>query len=221
MCRESRGDNRNVQKPFRWSAPISPASSLHPHPLVHACAVLSPSVVTPWTVPIRHLCPWDFFRQEYWSGLPFHLHGISPAQGSNPHLLHFCTARRLFTAEPSWVLGFPGSSVGKQSACNAGNQGSLPGWDRSSEEGNGNPLQYSCLENSMDRGAWWATVHGVTEPDTTEWLTPIHLKSYVIKLLCVLVMTRGWLTLVSRLVIRTSPPFKIVQFTRKTKRRQE
>ena len=39
---------------------------------------LSPSVVTPRTVPIRHLCPWDFFRQEYWSGLPFHLHGISP-----------------------------------------------------------------------------------------------------------------------------------------------
>ena len=41
--------------------------------------------------------------------------------------------------------------------------GSIPGWGRSSGEGNGNPLQYSCLENPMDRGAWWATVHGVSK----------------------------------------------------------
>ena len=46
--------------------------------------------------------------------------------------------------------------------------GSIPGWGRSPGEGNGNPLQYSCLENSMDRGAWQATVHGVTELDTME-----------------------------------------------------
>ena len=49
----------------------------------------------------------------------------------------------------------------KASACNVGDLGSIPGWGRSSGEGNGNPLQYSCLENSMDGGAWWATVHGV------------------------------------------------------------
>ena len=55
-------------------------------------------------------------------------------------------------------LGFPHSSVGKESACSAG---SFPGWGRSPREGNGNPLQYSCLENPMDRGAWQATVHGV------------------------------------------------------------
>ena len=51
----------------------------------------------------------------------------------------------------------------KASACNAGDLGSIPGWGRSSGEGNGNPLQYSCLENSMDGGAWWARVHRVTE----------------------------------------------------------
>ena len=58
---------------------------------------------------------------------------------------------------------FPGGSVGKESVCNSGDPGSIPGLGRSPGEGSGNPLQYSCLENSMDRGAWWATVHGVTE----------------------------------------------------------
>ena len=54
----------------------------------------------------------------------------------------------------------------KASACNVGDLGSIPGWGRSSGEGNGNPLQYSCLENSMDGGAWWATVHGVIKGRT-------------------------------------------------------
>ena len=54
-------------------------------------------------------------------------------------------------------------SVGKESACNAGAPGSIPGSGRSPGEGNGNPLQYSCLENPMDRGAWQATVHGVAQ----------------------------------------------------------
>ena len=58
-------------------------------------------------------------------------------------------------------MGFPHSSVGKESAYNAGDPGVIPGSGRSPREGNGNPLQYSCLENPMDRGAWWATVHGV------------------------------------------------------------
>ena len=64
------------------------------------------------------------------------------------------------------MLGFPGDSVGKESAHNAGDLGSIPGSGRSSEEGNGNPLQYSCLENSMDRGVWWATVRRVTKSQT-------------------------------------------------------
>ena len=54
---------------------------------------------------------------------------------------------------------FPLSPVGKESACNAGDPGSIPGSGRSPEEGNGNPLQYSCLENPMDRRPWQATVH--------------------------------------------------------------
>ena len=56
---------------------------------------------------------------------------------------------------------FPRSSVGKESACSAGDLGWIPGSGRSPGEGNGNPLQCSCLENPMDRGAWWATVSGV------------------------------------------------------------
>ena len=58
-------------------------------------------------------------------------------------------------------LGFPHSSVSKNSACNAGDTGLIPRLGKSPGEGNGNPLQYSFLENPMDRGAWWATVHGV------------------------------------------------------------
>ena len=57
---------------------------------------------------------------------------------------------------------FPHSSAGKESACNAGDLGLIPGLGRSSGEGNGNPLQYSCLENPMDRKAWQATIHGIT-----------------------------------------------------------
>ena len=58
---------------------------------------------------------------------------------------------------------FPGGSEDKASACNAGDLGSIPGLGRSPGEGNGNQLQYSCLENPMDRGAWRATVHGVAK----------------------------------------------------------
>ena len=61
---------------------------------------------------------------------------------------------------------FPGSSDGKASAYNAGDRGSILGLGRSPGEGNGNPLQYSCLENPMDWGAWWATDHGVTKSQT-------------------------------------------------------
>ena len=61
---------------------------------------------------------------------------------------------------------FPGGSVSKASVYNEGDPGLIPGWGRSPGEGNGNPLQYSCPENLMDRGAWWATVHRVTKSQT-------------------------------------------------------
>ena len=61
-----------------------------------------------------------------------------------------------------FILGFPGGS----DACNAGNLGSIPGLGRFPGEENGNPLQYFCLENSMDKGAWQATVHGIVKSQT-------------------------------------------------------
>ena len=64
---------------------------------------------------------------------------------------------------------YPDGSDGKESTCNVGDLGLIPEWERSPGEGNGNPLQYSCLENPTDGGAWWATVHGVTKSWT--WLS--------------------------------------------------
>ena len=67
------------------------------------------------------------------------------------------------------TLGFPGNSASEESSCNAGDLGSIPGSGSSPGEGIGYPLQCSGLENPMDRGAWWATVHGAAK--TTEWLS--------------------------------------------------
>ena len=75
------------------------------------------------------------------------------------------------------------------SACNAGDPGSIPELGTSPGEGNGYPLQYSCLENPMDRGAWWATVHGVAELDTTR---RFHFLSF----LTVLALQHGLVILV-------------------------
>ena len=70
-------------------------------------------------------------------------------------------------------LGFPGGSDGKESACNVGDPGSIPGSGRSPGEGYGNPLQYPCLGNPMDRGAWWVAVHAIAKIATTESPHPV------------------------------------------------
>ena len=64
------------------------------------------------------------------------------------------------------AMGFPGGSVGKEAACNAGDLGLIPGSGRFPGKGNDYLLQYSCLENSMDKGVWQATVHGVSKRST-------------------------------------------------------
>ena len=74
-------------------------------------------------------------------------------------------------------MGFPGGSEGKESACNVGDLGSISGLGRSSGEGNGYPLQYSGLENCMDRGAWQGTVHGVAKSWTQLRQFSIHSTS--------------------------------------------
>ena len=71
-----------------------------------------------------------------------------------------------FGCQRCYLSGFPGGSDGQECACNVGGLGLIPELGRSPGEGNGFPLQYSCLENSMDRGAWWATVQGVSKSQT-------------------------------------------------------
>ena len=79
------------------------------------------------------------------------------------------------------LLGFPGGSNGKESVCNAGDLDWIPGPGRSPGEGNGNPLQYSCLENSMDRGVLWAIIHGVTKSWTwlSDWQAHIRICIFI------------------------------------------
>jgi len=78
-------------------------------------------------------------------------------------------------------MGFPHSSVGKESACNARDLGLIPGSGRSPGKGNGSSLQYSCLENPMDRGAWQAIVHGVARVGHDLVTKPLNSFYFVLK----------------------------------------
>ena len=80
-----------------------------------------------------------------------------------------------------FFMGFPHSSVSKESACNAGDLGLIPGSGRSPGKGNGSSLQYSCLENPMDRGAWQATVHGVVRVGHDLVTKPLNSFYFILK----------------------------------------
>ena len=101
------------------------------------------------------------------------LQGIFPTQESNLDLLH-CRQILYHLSQSQQEAGFPGGSVGKESACNVGNLGSIPELGRSPGKGNSYPLQYSGLENVMDRGVWLAIVHGVAKNGTQLSHTHIH-----------------------------------------------
>ena len=93
------------------------------------------------------------------------------------------------------ILGFTGGSAGKESVCNAGGLGLIPGLGRSAGEGNGNPLQYSCLENPMDRGSWQATYsswgHKRVRHDLVTKQQQYYLISYHNYILLLLLMPFG------------------------------
>ena len=148
--------------------------------------------MTPWTEPSRLLCPWVFPSKNTGVGCYFLLQEIFPTQGSNLGFLHCRQILYHLSHQGSLIMylsailtrdayvwnhtgyflslrthvSFPSGSDSKESPANAGDLSLTPGLGRYPEEGNGNPLQYSCLEHPMDRGAWWATVHGVAKSQT-------------------------------------------------------
>ena len=126
---------------------------------MHACAAASVLFKSLWHFglqPTRPLSPWDYPGKK--TGVRCHplLQGIFPSQELNSALLHRRRILYPWATREDLVLnlGFPGGSDDKASSCNAGDQGSIPGLGRSPGKGSGDPLQHSCLENLMDRGAW-------------------------------------------------------------------
>ena len=103
-----------------------------------------------------------------------------------------------YSSHTCFLVGdFPDGSACKVSACNVGDQGSIPGLGRSSGEGNGNPLQASCLKNPKDRGAWRVTVHGIAKSRTQRLIlyeTPTHLGSSPFRVLsfCLFILFMGF-----------------------------
>ena len=143
--------------------------------------------MTLWTVACQAYLSLGFPRQEYWNGLPcpppedLPDPGIEPESFMSPALGgRFFTNNATQETTHTFIYLYTGLLLwlsGKESACNAGTARDvslIPGSGRSSGGGHGNPLQYSCLENSMDRGAWQTTVHGVAESDTTKTTEHAH-----------------------------------------------
>ena len=134
----------------------SPASGVHPdsRPLSQWCHPAISSFVVPFSSCPQSLPVSESFPMSQlfaWGGQST---GVSALASFLPK------------KSQGWYIGLPSSSDGKESACNTEDPGLIPGLERCSGEGNSNPLQYSCLENPMDRGAWQATVHGVAKSRT-------------------------------------------------------
>ena len=151
---ERDGQGKNTAKGECEKEPlIPPAWAL----IIHHKPAFSGSLFTFENFPPRILVFWTL--QHIWNGQ----HMLESTSGFT-YLYILSPAR----------LGFSPGSDGKESACNAGHLGLIPGSGRSPAEENGYPLQYSCLENSMDGGAWWATVHVVTKSQT--WLSDSYFQ---------------------------------------------
>ena len=105
--------------------------------------------MTPWTTACQAPLSIGFSRQEYWSGLPSASPGDLPDPGIKPNHLHYKQILHCLRHQSSIWPGFKSSCLGI--------------YRRIFGEGNGTPLQHSCLENPMDGGAWWAAVHGVAK----------------------------------------------------------
>ena len=146
-----------------------PVGQLHPCcvSVGHPCGLSQPhaQVGTGARASLQPL-PWQHFQRPFSSSSTLlyscRLSLFSFLLSLSPSFLCNVNMRRMFTE----TSGFPGGSDSKESACNTEDPGLIPGSGRSPGEGNGNPLQYPCLENPKDRGAWWAAVCGVTKSQT-------------------------------------------------------
>ena len=147
--------------PDVWRESKPPVSCLHAQWVKSLSRVRL--FATPWTVAYQAPLSMGFSTQWSWSGLPF----PSPGDLPNPALelrspcpyINVYTWMHFMGEPPRWCSG-------TESACQAGDAGSIPGSGRSPQERNGNPFQYFCLENPSDRGAWHATVLGVAKSQT-------------------------------------------------------
>ena len=127
--------------------------------------------------------PW----RRKWQPTPVFLPENPMDRGALWVTVHGVTKSHTRLKQPSvhWVKCFTIGSAGKESSCNAGDTGDvdlIPGLGRSSGGGNGNPVQYSCLQNPKDRGVWWVTVHGVARSQT--WLSTsmsYWVKKYIVE----------------------------------------
>ena len=136
--------------------------------LSRKCTPGGPSELSPSHCPCAFVATWgwNFTHSIYWTLSKFTLSIVYSSQ--QLYMLSGISLISKWGLKKLSILsrlprGFPGGAVVKESTSQAGDVGLIPEWGRSPGEGNGNPLQYSCLENAMDRGAWRATVHRVTK----------------------------------------------------------